>query len=143
MSEPTPEPDPSLSILSSTKKALGMEESYTPFDAELIMHINSVLADFNQLGIGPENGFVIVDKTETWDEFLIRDGDTAYDLRLNNARSLMFLRVKLLFDSPSNAAVLASIERQIEQTTWRLTVMQDSIINPYIPPVVVPVDPFE
>lgn len=34
--------DTTESILTSVKKLLGIDESYTHFDADLIMHINSV-----------------------------------------------------------------------------------------------------
>ena len=36
--------DTTESILTSVKKLLGIDESYTHFDADLIMHINSVFS---------------------------------------------------------------------------------------------------
>ena len=47
------------SILTSIKKLLGIDESYTHFDADLIMHINGVFSILTQLGVGPPNGFSI------------------------------------------------------------------------------------
>ena len=38
------------SILTSVKKLLGLTEEYTAFDADLIMHINSVLMILRQMG---------------------------------------------------------------------------------------------
>ena len=53
------------SILTSIKKLLGIDESYTEFDIDIIMHINSVLMILNQLGVGPTAGYSISDKTKT------------------------------------------------------------------------------
>ena len=58
------------SILTSIKKLLGIDEAYEHFDPDLIMHINSVLAILTQLGVGPENGFSISDKTAVWSDFI-------------------------------------------------------------------------
>ena len=44
------------SILTSVKKLLGLTEEYTAFDADLIMHINSVLMILRQMGVGPPGG---------------------------------------------------------------------------------------
>ena len=52
------------SILTSIKKLLGIPEEYTAFDADLLIHINSVLAILTQMGIGPSDGFIITDNVE-------------------------------------------------------------------------------
>ena len=49
----------SESILTSIKKLLGIDENYTHFDADIIMHINSVFSILTQMGVGPANGFSI------------------------------------------------------------------------------------
>ena len=61
------------SILTSVKKLLGIAESYTEFDADIIMHINAVFLVLQQLGVGPEKGFSIVDASAVWDDFLPGD----------------------------------------------------------------------
>ncbi len=43
-------------------------DEYEHFDADLIMHINSVLGILTQLGVGPADGFLIHDK-EALDRF--------------------------------------------------------------------------
>lgn len=118
------------SILTSTKKALGLEEDYEVFDAELIMFINSVLGTFNQLGLGPDDGFSIEDKTALWETYL---GD--HKLLYNNAQALMFLQVKMLFDPPTTGEVLAALERQIEQAIWRVNVAREDAVYPLPPPL--------
>lgn len=102
------------SILTSVKKALGLGEDYNAFDDEIIMHINSVFSTLSQLGVGPDAGFMIEDATATWDTLL---GD---DPRLNSAKTLTFLKVKMVFDPPATSFVLTAMERQIEQMEWRL-----------------------
>lgn len=125
------------SILTSVKQSLGLAEDYEVYDPELIMHINSVLGTLNQLGVGPDDGFEIADKTETWDHLLTNEGALFPDKRLNPVRSYVYLRVKMLFDAPSVGYVVTAMEKMIEQAEWRITVAQDNILNPYVPPVVV------
>lgn len=112
------------SILSDTKKTLGLEDDYTPFDSELVLHINSALSDLNQLGVGPEAGFEITGKDEGWELFLENDP------RLNSVKSYLYLRCRLLFDPPSNSAVLMSIEKMLERAEWRINHAREEIAHP-------------
>lgn len=107
------------SILTSTKKVLGLDESYTAFDADVIMHINSVFSTLNQLGIGPPNGYAIADASATWDAFL------GSDLRLNSVKTYVYLRVRLLFDPPTTSYLLQSMQEQIKELEWRLNVYRE------------------
>lgn len=116
------------SILTSIKKLLGIAEEYEHFDADIIMHINSVFMDLNQLGVGPSEGFMIEDNEAYWTDFV-------ENLSLVQAvRSYMYLRVKILFDSASiGSATLAAYERQIAQWEWRLNVAAET--NVYANPM--------
>lgn len=109
----------SRSILTSTKNTLGVEEDYTAFDPQIIMHINSVFSTLQQLGIGPEAGFQIEDADAAWSDFL------GTDLRLNAVKTYMYLRVRLLFDPPSTPHAITAFEKQIEQAEWRLNVHRE------------------
>lgn len=102
------------SILTTTKKVLGIEEDYTDFDVDIMLHINSVLSTLNQLGIGPDEGLMILDASPTWVDFL------GSDPRLNPAKSYMHLRVRLLFDPPNTGYLVKSYEDQIKELEWRL-----------------------
>lgn len=104
------------SILTSIKKMLGISKEYDAFDAVLIMHINSVFMNLNQLGVGPNEGFSIMDETDQWTDFI------SEDQRLEAIKSYMYLKVKLLFDPPMNSSVTESINRQINELEWRLNV---------------------
>lgn len=108
------------SILTSIKKLLGIEDEYKHFDADIIMHINSVFTVLTQIGVGPAEGFRIEDDLATWSEFL---GD---DIRLDSVKSYMHMKVKLLFDPPTSSAVMESMNRMINEFEWRLNVTADS-----------------
>ncbi len=116
------------SILTSTKASLGLAESHTAFDVELIMHINSVLSDLHQIGVGPAEGLEIESAAEEWEAL------TYGDARLNGVKSYMYQRVKLLFDPPDIGFVLTAMKEQIEKTESRLMMATDP---PYVPAVVV------
>lgn len=108
------------SILTSIKKLLGIAEEYEHFDADLIMHINSVLMILTQLGVGPAEGFLIRDEDATWDEFI--QGET----NIEAVRTYVYLKVKLLFDPPLSSAVIESTNRLISELEWRLNVAAES-----------------
>lgn len=108
------------SILTSIKKMLGIEEEYEHFDADILMHINSAFSILTQLGVGPDNGFMIVDKDATWDSF-IKD-----KARLNLVKSYMFIKVKLLFDPPMSTAVLECYKAQISEYESRLNITAEN-----------------
>lgn len=109
------------SILTSIKKLLGLAEEYKQFDADIIMHINSVFMTLTQLGVGPSTGFFIEDETAIWDDFL--DDQT----KLQAVKTYVFLKVKIVFDPASlGAATLAAHERYIQELEWRLNMIAES-----------------
>lgn len=107
------------SILNSTKKILGLDASYTVFDLDIMMHINSVFVTVAQLGIGPAEGFMIEDESAEWTDFL---GD---DLKLNNVKTYVYLRVRMLFDPPSTSFHITAINEQIKELEWRLNTQRE------------------
>lgn len=102
------------SILTSIKKLLGIAEEYTQFDQDLIMHINSVFLNLQQIGVGPEEGFMIESVDDLWEDF------TDDGLQLLALKSYVYLKVKLLFDPPLSSAVIESTNRMIAELEWRL-----------------------
>ena len=109
------------SILTSIKKLLGIQEDYTQFDPEIIVHINSVFVILNQLGVGPDEPFFITDKTATWNQFLTENKE------IKSVESYMYLRVRLLFDPPANSFLVTSMEKQIEEFEFRQLVQAEEI----------------
>lgn len=112
------------SILTSVKKGVGgiieMDES---FDDDIILHINTTLAELVQMGVGPKDGFEISDKTATWQDFI---GD---DKRVNMVKSYVVLSVRMLFDPPSSGTAVKSFEQQIDKLGWRLREQSGFEIN--------------
>jgi hypothetical protein len=107
------------SILTSVKKLLGIAKEYTHFDADLIMHINSVFLILNQLGVGTAEPFFIEDDSAYWEDF-VEFGS------IDLVKSYMGLKVKLLFDPPISSAAMDSANRMISEFEWRLTVAAES-----------------
>lgn len=109
------------SILTSIKKLLMLAEDDTSFDADIIMHINTVITVLNQFGVGPDTGFTITDKTATWQELL-----GSYP-NLDSVRSYVYLKVKMIFDPPSSGAVIESMNRVIGELEWRINATAEAI----------------
>ena len=107
------------SILTSIKKLLGITEEYEHFDADIIIHINSVFMILTQLGVGPSEGFSIKDKSTTWNEFVS-------DNQLESVKSYMHMKVKLMFDPPLSSAVMECMNRMISEFEWRLNIAAES-----------------
>ena len=110
------------SILASIKRLLRMTEDYTAYHNQIIIHVNSVFMILTQLGVGPEDGFAIKDKEAAWNDFV------SDETKLELVKSYVYLKVKLLFDPPSNSSVIESINRQINEFEWRLNVKAESNI---------------
>lgn len=104
-------------VLNSVKKFLGITE-YDFFDADILMHINTVIANLIQMGVGPQDGYRCTE-TSTWTDI------TSDNKLLENIKSYIFLKVKLLFDPPSSSVVLASYEKQAAELEWRMYVVKD------------------
>ena len=120
--DPTPTPvqtNPMLdSILTSIKKMLMIDESYEHYDPDIIIHINTFLTRLCQVGIG-QPGFYITDKTATWEDFLV---DVP---RFQQAKTYVYLRVRLLFDPPQSGAAVDAMEKNLRELEWLLFVDAD------------------
>lgn len=105
------------SILDDIKKLLGMPMCYTPFDTDIIIHINSVLSNLSQMGVVSESApnFQIEDNSAKWSDFIAGDKNI-----LSSVKTYIYLKVKLLFDPPANATLLGAIESQIKELEYRL-----------------------
>ena len=108
------------SILNSIKKMIGIQEDYQHFDADIIMHINSVLMILTQLGVGPDAGFVITGADEQWSDYITDSKN------LEAVKSYIYLKVRLLFDPPTSSTIVDSFNRQINELEWRLNVQAES-----------------
>lgn len=102
------------SILTSVKKIVGISEEDESFDADLIIHTNSVLMILNQLGVGPTEGFSITDKTSVWSDFISENSS------IEAVKSFVGLKVRMIFDPPTSSAVADSINKTISELEWRI-----------------------
>lgn len=115
---------PEGSILTDTKMMLGVGAAESPFDPEITLHINSALANMYQLGVGPSTGLFITNEDTTWDDLL--EGDP----RLGHVKSLMMLKVKMLFDPPDTGYMVTAYEKVIEKYEWQVRVAAEEINDP-------------
>ena len=107
------------SILSSIKLMLGIEPEYSVFDKDLIVHINTVMSVLYQLGFEAANGFTITGTYEQWTDLL---GEIK---NIEMVKSLVYLRVRKVFDPPQNQAAIAAIDEQIKELEWRINIEVD------------------
>ncbi len=107
------------SILDSIKKAIGPSASYSVFDTELIMFINSTFMILKQAGVGPKEGFFIEDNTATWEEF-VEDPVLA-----NGVKTYVYAKVRKTFDPPSSSTHMQALNDTINEFEWRLNVEVD------------------
>ena len=110
------------SILSSVKLSLGIPIEYEHFDQQIMLHLNSVMAILPQLGVGPKEGFYVLDYSTTWGDLI---GESKSPNLYLYVKSYVCLRVRLLFDPPNSSGAIDAMERQMREIEWRITVTLD------------------
>lgn len=100
------------SILDSVKKVIGPSVSYTIFDPDLVMHINTVFFTLYQLGV-TEEPFVITGNDETWDDF-------RSEKDLEAVKTYVALKTRMYFDPPTNSALISAFNEKIKELEIRL-----------------------
>ena len=109
------------SILVSIRRLLGGDEYCEHFDAELIVYTNMVISELTQLGVGPSEGFLIKDDSQTWN-------DITNDLVLQGfIETYVTNKVKLNFDPPSSSAAIESLKQLNSEIQWRITVRAEEV----------------
>lgn len=107
-------------ILSSIKKLLGLNDGVTVFDTDIVIHINTVFANLTQMGVGPQDdegkniGFRISTGNEVWGDF------TDNDILIENVKSYVYIKVKMIFDPPTSSALIDAYNAQAKELEWRL-----------------------
>lgn len=120
------------SILDSVKKVIGMDPSYTAFDIDIVMHINTQFSKLYNLGVGPKNAaFEIEDRTAKWSDFL--QGKT----NINMAKTYVCMAVRLIFDPPPTSFGIEAVKTEIQEMGWRLNILDDNT-HSYHTPIVAP-----
>lgn len=111
------------SILKKVRKFCTGSDENDYFDAELIMNINECFLTLNQLGLGPEEGFVVEDDTQEWGEF------TDDEKLLSTVDTYVCKKTRLEFDPPTNSSALDALKASVDQLEWRLRHAQEIQIN--------------
>lgn len=107
------------SILLDIKKQLGYDETFdpeSPFDSEIIMHINASLSKLTQVGVGPKAGFRVTDASQKWSDFLTGP----YDETNTMVQEYVFCKTKLAFDPPASSAAVESLKSLADEDIWRI-----------------------
>ena len=108
------------SILTSIKNDIGVMPEYTIYDGPIITHINTALFALTQIGVGPEDGFVITDDQSKWSDFL---GDSK---QFEPAKSYVYAKTKLAFDPPSSAVHIEALNKLAEESLGRLSILVET-----------------
>lgn len=111
-------------ILDTIRKLVGAGDTAGPFDQDLLIHINSALSVLNQIGVGPDDGFIVDDKS-LWTEFL------PVSKKLEMVKTYVYLKVRLIFDPPASSAAVDAMSRQVTEYEERIMMAVD-------PPLVIP-----
>ena len=111
------------SILETIKTLLGGNIYGDEFDDELVININSVLSILTQLGVGPKTGYVITGESETWTDYI---GDRQ-DIEM--IKTYIYMKVRLIFDPPTNSFLADSIKNFCSEFEWRLNVEMETPVE--------------
>lgn len=112
------------SILESIKSMLPISSDDESFDQDIIICINSAIAELRQAGVGPINGFSITDASNTWKEYLECHGEKAG--LFDQVKTYIYMKTKLIFDPPSSSTVQASYEKLLLESIWRLNLTSEN-----------------
>ena len=110
-------------ILDSVKAycRITLDSGVTAYDDELISHINTVLMMLNQMGVGPEGGFALVDGTETWSQ-VVPD-----NIKYPGIIDYIKIKTRILFDPESfTPNAMQSANAVLQEIEWRLNYKADA-----------------
>lgn len=107
-------PNEENSILLTIRKMIGPSASYDIFDTDLIVNINSAFSRLCQLGVGPSSPFKITGQTETWEDFMPADAMPP------EVKQYIYLKTRLVFDTPASATVVNVMKEQIDMLEWTM-----------------------
>lgn len=106
------------SILSSTKKLIGLLEDDTSFDLDIMLNINAALSVLYQLGV-LSKPYTVTSKEDTYDMLM---DDPTDDVK-NQIKMYLYYKTKLGFDSSTmNSTVMSSLKEMIQETEYRLMI---------------------
>lgn len=119
------------SILTGTKKILGISEQDTSFDFDVMTHINSVFSTLQQLGVGPAEGYMIEDASDEWFDYI--EDNNSY----NMIKTYMYLKVRMAFDPPATSFHINAMQEQIREHEVRISTNREWLLDPVDPMTIV------
>lgn len=109
------------SILDSIKQLLGIAKEDDAFDNDILVNINSVFSTLYQLGVGTKEHYFVTNGEETWIAIFAEEQDLIDFIKLYT-----YMKVRVIFDPPTSSFVLESLNKQIQEIEWRITVQAES-----------------
>ena len=107
-------------ILDTIKSMLGVSDLDEAFDNDILVNINATFSTLYQIGVGEDDGhYFILDGTEKWND-VFKQTDLIDFIKLYT-----YMKVKLLFDPPTNSSVLESLKAQINEVEYRILLQAD------------------
>lgn len=117
-------------ILYDVKNYIGLSPDMedTTMDNAIVIFINSAFDDLARIGVGQYGGFSIVNKDETWDDYLPED---LKDL-LSSIKSYVCIYTVMHWDTPTGAKQTALEEalRKLEFTIQTAIELKDESESP-------------
>lgn len=110
----------SESILTEIKKLLGITEENKAFDLDICIQINGAIATLRQVGVGPNEGYTVTSKEDTFADYL---GETFKETA--QVKLYLFYKVKLGFAPPQSSIAVELIKEMAREIEWRLNVAVD------------------
>lgn len=92
-------------------------EEFDQYDVDIMLHINTVIETLNQIGVDMPDGFSVTDKTVLWSDYLNR---TKYSQIKGSIKSYIYMKVRLVFDPPTNTSLINAINESINELEWRI-----------------------
>lgn len=108
------------SVLKTIKDMLGISDTDKAFDTDLIVNINAIFSTLFQLGIGKKTHYFILDSTTKWDDLFEKEKDLIDFIKLYT-----YMKVKVIFDPPTNSSVLQAFNEQIKEIEYRILLQAD------------------
>lgn len=113
------------SILISLKDYLGVSDIDKAFDNELILHINTAFSNIFQIGVDNQHLPVRIETgEEKWSDLF-----SDFSQELSFIKEYTFLKVRLLFDPPTNSSLLDSLTKLIQESEYRLQIQLEGFFK--------------
>lgn len=116
------------SILLTTKKLIGYDPDYTPFDIDMMMHINSFIGNLYQLGLNSAKSCVVTGPETGWGRLI-----SPTDARLMFVKTYIYAKTKMIFDPPTSTAQMQALKDAAAEAEFRIGVAVDKPYDDLIP----------